>query len=231
MKIAVTFLYSIIVFFIISCTFDYGETEASERETPDLVMENVEYVRVRAADPVARFHAQRAERYEKQGVMRLQNFTFEQFGEKGQEVNAFGNAGSASIDIESGDIFMHNGVRLEVESEDIILETPQLEWKDEARILTSGRDDEVRIMQTSGTSFTGIGLRVEARIRTWEFSGAVTGTFIPDDDEEESDEAREQRRIEREQRIAERELREREQREQIAQKEEIVEVYFDAEVK
>jgi hypothetical protein len=91
-------------------------------------MENVEYVRIRSSDPVARFQAERAERYERQGMMKIQNFVFEQYGERGEEVNAYGKAGSASVNIESGDIFMDRGVRIEVESEDIILETNQLEW-------------------------------------------------------------------------------------------------------
>jgi len=167
-----------------SCTFDYGESGSSGEEMPDLVMENVEYVRVRSADPIARFLAERAERYEKQGKMKLQNITFEQYGERGKEVNTFGRAGNASVDIDSGDIFMDRGVRIEVESEDITIETFQLEWKDEERTIASGKEDEVNIYRDNGTSFTGVGLRANARTRIWEFLGKAGGTFIHDDDEE-----------------------------------------------
>jgi len=173
---------------LFSCTFDYGESEASDIELPDLVMENVEYVRVRAADPIARFQAERAERYEKQGKMKLQNLTFEQYGEHGEEVNTFGRAGNASVDIETGDIFMDMGVRIEVESEDIIIETFQLEWKDEERTISSGEEDEVNVYRENGTSFTGIGLRANARTRVWEFLGRAGGTFIHNDEETEEDE-------------------------------------------
>jgi len=186
MKKTVIIFYSVIILLFTSCTFDYGES-TSERETPDLVMENVEYVRVRSSDPIARFMAERAERYEKQGVMILKNFSFEQYGEKGEEINAVGKAGYASVDIESGDVSMDDGVRIEVESEDIILETKQLHWKDEPRILTSGRDEDVNIYQESGTHFTGLGLRAETRNRTWEFTGNVFGIFIPAEEEEEED--------------------------------------------
>jgi len=182
-------LFAVLCSLFISCTFDYGETDSSERTLPDLVMKNVEYVRVRSADPIARFQAERAERFEKQGIMRLQNFSFEQFGERGTEVNAYGSAGFASIDIGSGDIFMDNGVRLEVESEDIIIDTKQLEWKDEARMISSGENDEVYIFQKSGTSFSGIGLRADARRRTWDFTGAVRGTYIHEDDDDADSEA------------------------------------------
>jgi LPS export ABC transporter protein LptC len=175
----------ILVILFLSCTFDYGETDPSERTLPDLVMENVEYVRIRSADPIARFQAERAERFEKQSLMKLKNFSFEQFGERGESVNVIGRAGFASINIESSDIFMDNGVRLEVESEDIIIVTRQIDWQDERRFFSAGEENEVNIQQQSGTSFTGVGLRADVRRRTWEFTGSAGGTFIHEDDEEE----------------------------------------------
>ena len=187
MKKNIIVMCNIFIILAASCTFDYGESKEEGNEMPDLVMENVEYVRVRSSDPIARFQAERAERYEKQGVMKLMQFSFEQYGEKGEEVNAVGQAGFASVDIQSGDVSMNDAVRLEVESEDIILETELLEWKDEPRTLSSG-NKEVTIIQESGTRFTGLALFVEARKRTWEFSGAVSGTYISEDDEEESEE-------------------------------------------
>ena len=181
---------SIIIFLLLSsCTFDYGDTGASDDLLPDLIMENVEYVRVRSADPIARFEAERAERYEKRGLMKLKNFSFEQYGDRGESTNASGKAGNASVYIDSGDVSMDNGVWLEVESEDIIIETEMLEWNDAQRILSSGEENEVFIYQNNGTSFIGIGLRADARWRTWEFSGSVSGTYVHEkdaDDEEES---------------------------------------------
>jgi LPS export ABC transporter protein LptC len=188
MKNIITILYCMIIFLFTACTFDYGQTGDGDRDTPDLIMENVEYVRIRSADPVARFTAERAERFEKKGIMRLTNFSFEQYGEKGEEINAFGKAGFASIDIETGDVSMDNGVWIEVESENIIMETKQLDWRDEPRTLSTNPGNEVHIYQESGTSFTGIGLHVDARNRIYEFLGNVSGIFIPTDDEDDEEE-------------------------------------------
>jgi len=182
-------IIGILTFLItLSCTFDYGESNSSERELPDLVMVNVEYIRVRSADPIARVQAERAERYEKQGIMKLQNFTFEQYGDRGNEVNTQGGAGNASVDINTGDITMTNGVRLEVESEDIILETNQLEWKDETHIISTGEEEEVNIYRENGTNFIGVGLTADTRKRSFEFSGNVSGSYIQEDDENEEQE-------------------------------------------
>jgi len=182
-----------ILFFLItlSCSFDYGESDSSERELPDLVMVNVEYIRVRSADPIARVQAERVERYEKQGVMKLENFIFEQYGDKGHEINTQGGAGNASVDVNSGDIVMTNGVRLEVESEDIIIQTNQLEWKDETHILSTGEEDDVDIYRENGTYFTGTGLTANARTRSFEFLGGVGGTYIQEEDESEEEEEQE----------------------------------------
>jgi LPS export ABC transporter protein LptC len=150
-------------------------------------MENVEYVRIRSGNPQARFMAQRAERYEERQIMELAKFTFEQFGQYGEEVNAYGQAGTATIEIDSGDIRLGEGVRIEVESEDIIIETKWLQWKDKDRLLSTGENEEVNIFQVSGTSFTGIGFKADARKRSWEFSGGVSGTYIHEDKEEDNE--------------------------------------------
>jgi len=182
-----SFLFTLffLLFSLSSCTFDYGETESLGIEKPDLVMKDVEYVRVRSADPIVRIQAEHAERYEKQRIMKLQQFSFEQFGNRGSEVNSYGNGGNAEVNIDSGDIFIDNGVKLEVASEDIIIETYQLEWKDETRNFSTGEDKEVFIYQKNGTGFQGVGLNANARNRTWEFSGETSGTYIQDDDKEE----------------------------------------------
>jgi len=167
---------------LVACSFDYGDrTGGGDRDLPDIIMENVEYVRVRSADIQARFLAERAERFEDRQVMELRNFSFEQF-EQG-DVNAFGRAGSAFVELDSLDIFMSDGVRLEVESEEIAIETRLLQWRDTTRILLGGDEDEVHISRDDGTAFAGLGFRADARQRTWEFSGAVVGTYVHEDDE------------------------------------------------
>jgi LPS export ABC transporter protein LptC len=168
-----------------SCSFDYGNQDGADKNQPDIIMENVEYVRVRSADPQARFQAERLERYEERGIIELRNFSFEQFGSSVEEVNAYGRAGSASVEIDSGDIRMDDGVRIDVDTEDLAIETKWLEWKDKERTLASGEKEEVSIYQESGTAFTGTGFYANARRRTWEFAGNVSGTYIKDDDEEE----------------------------------------------
>jgi LPS export ABC transporter protein LptC len=181
---------AIIIFFILlfpaACTFDYGES-GEEEAGPDIVMRQVEYVRVRDGDPQVRFAAEEAERWENRQVMELSAFSFEQFEKKGTAVNSRGSAGNAHVALESGDIDMTGGVRMEVESEDFTIETATLSWQDEERQLSGGADDTVDIQRSDGTFFQGRGFSSDVRKRTWNFSGNVAGSYVHEDDEEGED--------------------------------------------
>jgi hypothetical protein len=117
--------------------------------------------------------------------MELRNFTFEQFDHHGAEVNAVGHAGTAHVELDSGNVNLRDGVSIAVESEDMTIETGKLDWMDKDRILSGDAEDEVNILRENGTSFNGRGFTANARSRTWEFTGNVGGTYIHDDDEDE----------------------------------------------
>jgi LPS export ABC transporter protein LptC len=175
-----------LIFFILAgCSFDYGDGPVEDSGLPDVVMNDVQYVRVRDGNPVVRFEAEGAERYESRQTMELKNFSFEQFNTAEEEVSAIGKAGNASVELESGNIHMKNGVRIDVDSEDISIETMILEWQDKERQLSAGTGEPVEIHRSDGTRFTGWGFSADARRRTWIFSGGVQGTYIDKDDDEE----------------------------------------------
>jgi len=178
-------LFCLLTFANISCTFDYGNKESSGDDQPDLIMENVEYVRVRSASPLAKLQAERVERYNKQNMIKLQNTTFEQYDQQGENINVSGKTGNATVEIDTGNIFMDRNVRIEVLTEDIILETNQLEWLNESKHLSTGTDNEVYVYKKDGTMFSGVGLQSDIRERSWEFQGRVKGTYIKDDNTEQ----------------------------------------------
>jgi LPS export ABC transporter protein LptC len=172
------------VFLLAACSFDYGAGQGSENERPDIVMENIEYVRVRKGDLLARFQAEHAERWENRQIMELRNFSFEQMEDHGDTVNVEGNAGAAEVQLESGDIVLSGGVKISIESEDIIISIAGLEWKDKEKTLSGNPEDEVEIQRSDGTSFTGKGFSADVRRRSWVFSGEAQGSYVEKDDEE-----------------------------------------------
>ncbi|MDR2418173.1 MAG: LPS export ABC transporter periplasmic protein LptC [Treponema sp.] len=170
-----------------ACSFDYGEASSGSDELPDIVMEGVEYVRVRNGNPLARFRAESAERYEDRQVMELHNFTFEQFETLGEELNAVGSAGMATVALDTGNVQLREGIRIDVESENITIETERLDWQDKERILTAGEEQRVDMKRSDGTDFSGWGFSANIRDRTWGFSSGIQGAYFWEDEDEDTE--------------------------------------------
>lgn len=173
------------------CSFDYGTVSPDSENRPDLVMNQVEYVRVQDGDPIVRFTAETAERYDKRQTMELKNFSFEQFGSHGAEINAAGRVGNAHVELDSGNIQFDGGINIVVESEDITIETQSLSWQDKERFLTAREMERVEIHRSDGTSFSGQGFSADIRSKTWVFSGGIQGTYVHEDEEEADEETSE----------------------------------------
>jgi LPS export ABC transporter protein LptC len=183
--IASLLLISLVFLLQGACSFDYGPSEEEGDDQPDVVMNDVEYVRVRDGDPVVRFRAESAERYETRQTMELRNFSFEQFNTRGDEINAEGRAGTALVELDSGNIQMDQGISITVESEDITIETTSLAWQDKERTLSGREYGLVDVRRSDGTSFSGRGFFANARERSWSFSAGAEGSYFHEDEEEE----------------------------------------------
>ena len=181
------FFLSVLWALFLSCSFNYDTSPEEDKNQPDIIMRDVEYVRVRGGEPVARFQAESAERYEDRQTMNLGNFLFDQFEDHGNEINASGSARDASVELDSGNIRMNGDVRIAVDSEDIIIETAGLEWRDKEKLLSAEAEAPVEISRSDGTRFRGVGFSADTRSRTWEFADGVSGSYIDEEDEDEED--------------------------------------------
>jgi LPS export ABC transporter protein LptC len=183
LRIVITFL---VAFMVLdgSCSFDYGNQEPAESILPDIVMEDLDYVRVRAGSPQAHFTAERAERYDKRRTMELSSIEFEQYNSATGELDAKGTAGGAEIELSNGNVTLKDGIDLSVESEDVTIGTDWLAWNDGERTLKGKEDEAVIIKQSGGTDFSGMGLSADVRSRQWEFSGGAEGAFEQDDEDD-----------------------------------------------
>jgi LPS export ABC transporter protein LptC len=177
------FSAGISLIFLVGCSFDYGETAKQTGDQPDIVMNDLEYVRVRNGDPIVRFTAESAERYEKKQLMDVKTLEFEQFHNHGEEVNVQGVVGSAKVEIDTGNIQMENGISLKVATDDFSIKTDNLRWEDKTRALSAGKDDEVIIERSDGTSFSGAGFSANARDRSFSFDGGISGIYVQEDEE------------------------------------------------
>lgn len=181
------FLYISAFTCVLSCSFDYGATEATESPYPDITMEDLDYVRVRKGTPIARLQAEIAERYEKRRRMELKNYSFEQYNTTNEEVDAAGFGGFASVELDTSNIHMSNGVEIIVDAEDIRLETERFDWDDGKKFLKGGDNEEITVEQSDGSKLNGTGFSADVRMREWFVSHDASGNYIHEDDEDEGE--------------------------------------------
>jgi LPS export ABC transporter protein LptC len=170
-----------------SCSFNYENQPIEDSGLPDIVMENLDYARVRGGFLQARFQADRAEQYEKRRLMTLNVIAFEQYNRSTGELDAKGTAGSAEVELSSGNVTLRDGINLSVESEELTLETEWLEWKDAERTLKGGEENQVAVKRDNGTDFRGTGFFADVGTRKWDFSGGAEGTLEEDEKAESAE--------------------------------------------
>jgi LPS export ABC transporter protein LptC len=113
--------------------------------------------------------------------MKLSNFSFTQFNKDEEDTSGF--AGSGTINLDSKDVLLNEGVYIDATSEDMQISTESLNWKDEAKVLDAGTTEEVLIERPDGTILKGSGFSADLRTRTWEFSGGISGIYVHEEEE------------------------------------------------
>jgi LPS export ABC transporter protein LptC len=169
--------------FYSSCTFVYGDDQSEEYIYPELTMENLDYIRMRNGEMVARLKADIGNRYESKHVMELSNYQFEQYDTNTDEIDAEGDGGAASIDIISNNVQMKEGVKIQVDSEDFSLRASDLDWQDKQKVLSGSENSPVTINRSNGTEINGTGFHSDLRSRTWVFNSDVNGTYVTDEED------------------------------------------------
>jgi LPS export ABC transporter protein LptC len=150
-------------------------------------MEKLVYVRVENGIPQMRFMAERAERYDKKRVMKLDDFEFDQFSNNGIDIDASGKGGKAEITLSNNHIQVNDGINIAVKSEDLELKTQSLNWNDTEKSLAAGSQDEVVISRKDGTEFQGTGFKANTITKSWEFENNVSGTFVNTEETEDNE--------------------------------------------
>jgi LPS export ABC transporter protein LptC len=175
------------LFFLYACSFNYDNQTANE-DQPNLILNNVEYVRIESGNPSVKLDAEEVRRYENKQLMEIDTLSFEQFSrapalsENLPEVNAQGSAGSARIEIDTQNLSMKGGVEMEVISEDMKIVTSEISWLDSEHQLDA--PGKVEITKSDGTALTGTGFTADIRRKSFEFASDVEGVTIDKDDDE-----------------------------------------------
>jgi LPS export ABC transporter protein LptC len=173
-----------LVLSLASCSFVYEETPVEIPDLPDLVMEDLDYVRVEDGQPLVRFQAESAESYESRHTMDMTGLSFVQYTDNGSAIGAEGSAGSAQVDTASNNITLSGEVYIKSDSQDLSIYSPSLQWQNQERLLSAGPADTVQLSRSDGTAISGRGFSADARNRTWSFTDSAEGVFYFEGEDE-----------------------------------------------
>jgi len=162
---------------LIACSFDYSAMSETEHDKPDLIMQDVDYVRVTDGSISLHMQADQVERYEKKRLMQVQNIRFEQFSKDSTEPDVLGTAGIAQFWTATSDAQFADGVRIVIQSEDLSVEAKSLQWNNSQKKLFGPQDDQVLLKKANGSVLVGKSFSADGRSRSWQFEGAVSGTY------------------------------------------------------
>lgn len=172
-------MFLLLPLLLLACSFDYGIMDEEEEDSiSDLVLQNFEYVRVIDKNIQIKMQGDRAEKWERAQKMAVERLKFAQYKSDGKTIGASGRAGSAIILFDSGDIELSDGVQLYAQEDDLIIESGQLSWYDDERILLSPDNSWVLMKEQNGTMISGLGFGADARGHRWEFANTVSGRYV-----------------------------------------------------
>lgn len=173
---------SLLILGLASCSLDYGTGLADELEEsiPDMVL--VDFSRTIMENRQKRFvlAASRGEVFTSQKKTRLENVEFSEFASDGSgELVAEGRADSAVFwsDTESADLY--GAVAFRSIKNGIIVESGNLRWDGEKRLLVSGGDSLTTLIDDDGSRISGSGFQADAARRTFRFTRTVNGQVMP----------------------------------------------------
>lgn len=149
--------------------------EEISEEVPTTRLVNAEITAIRDGTLVVT--AGLLESYPKQDRQILEEITFLERGPDG-EIRLEGRASRAVHHLDTDDIELQGEIYFHSAVEEASIESEFLYWDEEANILRSEPDGEVRLSEEDGTSIEGRGFRADGRRRTVSFAGGVEGVIV-----------------------------------------------------
>lgn len=172
--------------FAAGCSLDYSSvlvTDDMSEEIPDSILLEFSHTSVKNGLPMFRLYSGQAYIYNQKEETQLSEVVFQEFDSKGDLITE-GKADRALFftDTENaefwGDLYFYSL------AEEASFSTTYLYWNSEEKKLIGKEENQIVITRDTGTEIRGTGFEAEARSRTVHFSGAVIGSYVQEEDEE-----------------------------------------------
>ena len=149
---------------------------------PDSELEEFTYTIVRGGSPTYLLEADLAQFYQEREETHLEGLIFRELDTEGSLVTE-GTADEAIYFTATENAELEGSLSFFSAIEEATINSDYLYWDAENKLLVGRADREVSIRSESGSGLDGVGFQADIRRRFVDFSGEVSGTFVPDEEE------------------------------------------------
>src|SRR6056297_2012760 len=171
------------------CSLNYSESEMAEslsEELPNSIIRSYRFVDIRSGRSSFRIYAAEARMYHKAHKTQLKDLFFQEINPEGEIVTE-GEAARATIFTQTDDVEMHGQISFSGAPQEATIISDYLFWNNEERRLEGNPEQTVTIIKADGTRIRGKGFSADAAGQRVEFSEAVEGVYVQDDEDEDQE--------------------------------------------
>ena len=176
----------LIVFLLLSCSFNYQELPEQTASQPDMVFADVTLKRYSNALTDLTVRAEELEMYDEEKIWAGRNISFVQYDEKTQKESMKGETGILYIDEKSEEYSLGGTVFFHLLEDDFSVRSPALIWKKKEKLLAAPAGELVTINQKDEIVIEGKGFAAYTAAKEFTFAEGSTGTIIIRDKQEET---------------------------------------------
>ncbi len=173
----------ILVFFSISCSIDYGNSQRDLEKRPNIVFKNIKVDRYEQNNSQLEVKCERLEMYTKDKIWVGKDIEFVQFEKNTNNDEFLGKAGLILIDNQKEEYFLSNSVEFNSKKDKLNISSPALYWIKKESLLASPHDALVSIEKENEMSIKGSGFIANTSSKEFELTRQIEGEIDTSDDE------------------------------------------------
>ena len=173
----------ILVFFSISCSIDYGNSQRDLEKRPNIVFKNIKVDRYEQNNSQLEVKCERLEMYTKDKIWVGKDIEFVQFEKNTNNDEFLGKAGLILIDNQKEEYFLSNSVEFNSKKDKLNISSPALYWIKKESLLASPYDALVSIEKENEMSIKGSGFVANTSSKEFELTRQIEGEIDTSDDE------------------------------------------------
>ncbi|MGP1415009.1 MAG: LPS export ABC transporter periplasmic protein LptC [Treponema sp.] len=168
-------LIILIMFFLISCSIDYGNNQRNLEKMPNIVFKNIKLDRYEQNNTQLAVECERLEMYTKDKTWVGKNIEFVQFEKNTSNDEFLGKAGLVLIDNQNEEYFLSEDVEFNAKKDKLKISSSALYWVKKESLLASPHDALVSIEKENEMSIKGSGFIANTSSKEFELSNEIEG--------------------------------------------------------